>query len=693
MPYHIKFTDYNTKLGLVVEDGTINHETSLKLPGRNATAYGTVIAENFLHLLENFADQVPPHNAVQGQLWFDSQLDELKVNNGVNWVTVNGVNKSTEQPEFARQGDLWIDTENLQLFMMTDAVGWILIGPQFHAGVITGATPKVIDGIDDKKYNILQIDVNAMPSMIISTYEFTPKVKIPGFVTLKPGINMTTRTEPNQLPLKYYGIAEKAESLYINNQTVPAGNFLRTDQVSSTSFPINVQNEIGINYGRNSEMNIGINNNFGYIRSNIAGAGVDIAVKNDGLFKELIRADSSMRVGINNTNPEKTLDVAGDLKVSIPVEDPLAGNLIVSSVKDSLNIDNGSIVTSGGIGVAKSVNIGDSLRVGFVGLDFTEGEIVTRRMVPDKTSDQIITGESYIGTKDLQYGEIHAKKVFADVVGTVTGSVSGRAGSANKLSTATIFSFLGDVELDDEVTFIGQGGRVEFATRMSNGFISSKDAVEEIQSDDELLVNRIRTDIGVKKVTVQKLLSSVPVMPIGCVIPYAGLESPPGWLICDGRKVLKSDYVALFEIIGYTYQGGMPTIDGMFTLPDLRGRFPMGMHNMGGNSPSTTVVSDSAAEVLGAHGGAQNRQIETENLPDHKHELLHDGTQYYALAQKQFNVADNEVDDYHFYVQTGGNLAGLGLKNTDKVKSSVPIGQPLDVVNPFLTLNYIIYAG
>ena len=57
MPYEILFTDYVNKLGIVVEDGTINQETSLKIPGRNSTAYGTVIAENFLHLLENFASQ------------------------------------------------------------------------------------------------------------------------------------------------------------------------------------------------------------------------------------------------------------------------------------------------------------------------------------------------------------------------------------------------------------------------------------------------------------------------------------------------------------------------------------------------------------------------------------------------------------------------------------------------------------
>ena len=55
------------------------------------------------------------------------------------------------------------------------AGGWILIG-QFQEGTITGATPKVLTGIDDINYNVLQIDINAMPMII--PYEFTP-VKYP----------------------------------------------------------------------------------------------------------------------------------------------------------------------------------------------------------------------------------------------------------------------------------------------------------------------------------------------------------------------------------------------------------------------------------------------------------------------------------------------------------------------------------
>jgi hypothetical protein len=81
MAYTINYTDVANKGTITVEDSTINSETTLKIPGRNTTAYGAVIAENFLHLLENFAATTEPSNPVEGQIWYDNTLgvESLKV--------------------------------------------------------------------------------------------------------------------------------------------------------------------------------------------------------------------------------------------------------------------------------------------------------------------------------------------------------------------------------------------------------------------------------------------------------------------------------------------------------------------------------------------------------------------------------------------------------------------------------------
>ena len=91
MSYTINYTDVANKGTITVEDGTINRETTLGFPGRNTTSYGAVVAENFLHLLENFAATTAPSQPSEGQLWYDSTLgvEALKVYNGTNWVNTS----------------------------------------------------------------------------------------------------------------------------------------------------------------------------------------------------------------------------------------------------------------------------------------------------------------------------------------------------------------------------------------------------------------------------------------------------------------------------------------------------------------------------------------------------------------------------------------------------------------------------
>ncbi|GEM_PF-3860546 len=65
--------------------------------------------------------------------------------------------------------------------------------------------------------------------------------------------------------------------------------------------------------------------------------------------------------------------------------------------------------------------------------------------------------------------------------------------------------------------------------------------------------------------------------PTGTVIYFASKNPPAGYLICDGSKVSRTEYIVLFSVIGVTYGVG----DGIttFNLPDLRGEFVRGYDN------------------------------------------------------------------------------------------------------------------
>ena len=189
MAYTVNFTDVVNKGSLTVDDGTVNQQTSLALPGRNTTSYGTIIAENFLHLLENFAKNTSPANPVEGQLWYDTTVgvDQLKIYDGTQWVASGGLKKALTQPLAGESvvGDLWVDTDNQQLYLFTGS-GWVLVGPEFSQGLSTGSKPLEIIGTDNLTYTVVVLEVQAKPVAIISTKAFTPKAAITGFSTIQP---------------------------------------------------------------------------------------------------------------------------------------------------------------------------------------------------------------------------------------------------------------------------------------------------------------------------------------------------------------------------------------------------------------------------------------------------------------------------------------------------------------------------
>jgi hypothetical protein len=63
--------------------------TSISLLGRNAVNFGLPLNENFIALLEHFADTSPPPNPVKGQIWFDTLSINVKIYDGTKWLIIN----------------------------------------------------------------------------------------------------------------------------------------------------------------------------------------------------------------------------------------------------------------------------------------------------------------------------------------------------------------------------------------------------------------------------------------------------------------------------------------------------------------------------------------------------------------------------------------------------------------------------
>lgn len=231
MPYLITKTD-GTPLATVSE-GTVNTANSdLTLIGKKYAGYGTFLNENFVKLLENFADVSAPPKAIAGQLWYDKSTSILKIYNGGAWKPISSsTSKATPPTDGITTGDLWWDTTNAQLKVYNNNV-WVTVGPVYttSAGTSGALVETVVDNVGASHIVIKLYVAQTVVAIISSDLPFTPQTSITGFSTIKPGINLTTSV----LGAQFVGDASNAAMV----GGLLANQLMRNDQNASTSFKI-----------------------------------------------------------------------------------------------------------------------------------------------------------------------------------------------------------------------------------------------------------------------------------------------------------------------------------------------------------------------------------------------------------------------------------------------------------------------
>lgn len=141
--------------------------------------------------------------------------------------------------------------------------------------------------------------------------------------------------------------------------------------------------------------------------------------------------------------------------------------------------------------------------------------------------------------------------------------------------------------------------------------------------------------------------------------------APIGWQLCQGQLLSIQENTALFSLLGTQYGG-----DGIhnFALPNLQGRFPLGM---GGIHP------------IGQAGGAETYSLSVAQLPAHSHPLM--------ASMTEANVASPEGN----VLSTKARVPLYVSGTPNAVMSTESIGatggnQPYAVMPPYTTINYII---
>jgi len=210
MPYIINKSD-GTEL-VVIDDGNLDTTTSIGLLGRNYSGYGEVQNENFVYLLENFANISAPARPIQGQLWFDTTTQRLNIYDRSTWKAVGSANVQ-DTPPTNGSGGFWYKSTTDQLFVFANNE-WRLVGPEAVENF--GDTKMVSEQIADTVgtfHAVIKVLVNDFVLGIITSDTFTinPETPISGFDEVVVGFNLNSLIGSFKGPLK--GNADTATAL------------------------------------------------------------------------------------------------------------------------------------------------------------------------------------------------------------------------------------------------------------------------------------------------------------------------------------------------------------------------------------------------------------------------------------------------------------------------------------------------
>jgi len=671
MAYSVNFTDSTNKTAIVIDDNSRNTvDTSLTFVGRNEASYGQVIAENFLHLLENFAKSTSPNNPIEGQLWYDSGTNRLKINDSTagaaNWRPAGGVHVEATEPTNPITGDVWVDTTNDQLYLYTGAQ-FQLVGPNFSGGLKAGAQAEEVVDTTNTTHTVIKNYVDDKVVTIISKDQFIPRQKIEGFTELFPGINIsTTDFDGDGIVLnKLHAKATQAEALYVTQpaiEVVNANNFVRSDISDTMNGQLFVRNDGGVTIGSNQSGSLeyaGTQNAI-VLKNNDLDGNIDFIVNPDAdnqtaLVMRILGKEKF--VGINTYSPTVELDVHGS--------GHFTEQLQLASTTDSTSTTTGALKVSGGVGIAKGLNVGGNAKFeGHIQVGETGSGTVAIQPTDDGT--QPFNAQLDIGTTNNKFRTVYAETFDGRLNGLVVGDVYGNVnGTSTKLTASTTFKISGHVADATGFSFDGQTGGTNktFNVTLTQDAIDDQTASTTNQNTDTVLVSR--SGLGLRKITRSDFFAGTALIPIGGIIPFAGPISafsdiPSGYLLCDGSEIAQGIYPELFTRIGYTYGTGVNP--STFKLPDLRGRFPLGLDNM----DNGLTVNDVSGVAVDAGGGIANRVTS-------------------SSARSLGGTGGFEI------IETDNVAFGSGTQ----FASTTGAGpyENLNVMNPYIAMHYLIRAG
>lgn len=451
MPYTLNKTN-GTILTDVLDNSVDRTTTDLVFVGKNTTNYGEYVNENFVKLLENFANSDQPRAPLKGQLWYDTSEEKLKIFNGVEFKEFARPQVSSTEPTL-NPGDIWINNEKRQLYF-NDGNGTHLAGPiyTFQQGISGHQVVTIIDNNGNTRIAVKLKIANVLVG-IYAKEPFTPNYNIgEGKILASEGLSgeLIKGFNPVNNDFKFNVTVKNAENL-VDAFGVPVNvnNFVQTVGDSDVNGRISItgNNTQNLNDNISKPLTLGFAANLTVeiqkpdendttiypvrLKNNATDQDFAITVRNIDGFKDAVHVKASNEyVGIYTDDPIATLDVNGDANIR--------GDVVTNSTSIGIVNTTATIVNIAGDGT--SVNIGSS----------TGETTVNNDLVIEK--DVIINGGDLVATTST-FNLINTTTTTLNIGGNANtinvGKNNGAVNFANNVNVSGTLGITGDILIDN----------------------------------------------------------------------------------------------------------------------------------------------------------------------------------------------------------------------------------------------------
>jgi hypothetical protein len=218
---------------VTIPDGSLDKNTAdLTFLGKNYAGYGEIINQNFVKLLENFANVAEPTKPLLGQLWYDTTNKRIKFYDGLRFKPVGTIDVASSTPRFNTKGDLWFNEFEQKLYFYNGSK-FVLIGPFESQFSGISVVPAVANTDNDlQKYVmkfVLSDEFDRVVAATVSRDEFTPSasddLSTENFSIIKQGISLpgANPSTGDSTSRGFYFWGTAAHALRLGNY--PAANY------------------------------------------------------------------------------------------------------------------------------------------------------------------------------------------------------------------------------------------------------------------------------------------------------------------------------------------------------------------------------------------------------------------------------------------------------------------------------------